>query len=523
MKNVHPFFFYSPLLALFVIGFFLRSQMFLQGNLLFLPDQGRDMQLVRDIVINHNLTLIGGHTGFGGLFHGPLWFYLLSPFFLITNGNPFWTLVSVYLLVSLSLIVGGYIVVNKLYGSKAGLLFSGFIAFSEVFRTTIQYTSNSQVMSLVFLGYLYFAVNYFRGKKHFFPFVMLSIGIGMHFESAFAVFLIPITFLSMVITRRLPTVKLGIMGIGFFLLSVSSFIIFDLRHQFLMTNALLRLLRGKYASPPDQQQYSDITYRISDRADWFLHSFGNILADYSVILERLLFVIVFAFFAMVGVKVWKKITLERDEQEALFVFAMIVAVFSLYVLYPGKLYGHYVESVSIAAILVVVLMLINFLRNRIGKILVAIFLCLNMLVAFQTLFQIYNKPQIVTTNAGILANQIETVDWVYEDSQGKPFGYFIYDPPIVTYGMDYLFWWRGNTKYHMSPQSEKINPTYLILFQAPQGDLHAHDFWIKNTLRTKGRVIIEKKFPSGLKVLKLEIKTGEDPVDPNYYTNLIFR
>src|SRR5260221_2088975 len=114
---------YLLLFILLVIAFFLRSPMFLHGDFYLLPDQGRDLELVKSIVADHKMTLIGGHAGFGGLFHGPLWLYMMAPFFVLSGGNPYWTLIPLYLTISLGLIVGGYFIVSNLYGKIAGILF----------------------------------------------------------------------------------------------------------------------------------------------------------------------------------------------------------------------------------------------------------------------------------------------------------------------------------------------------------------------------------------------------------------
>jgi len=63
--------------------------MLLNGDFYYLLDQSRDMLLAQSIVIDHKLTLIGARTGLGGLFHGALWIYMITPFFMLAKGNPF--------------------------------------------------------------------------------------------------------------------------------------------------------------------------------------------------------------------------------------------------------------------------------------------------------------------------------------------------------------------------------------------------------------------------------------------------
>ena len=55
----------------------------------------------------HKLTLIGGRSSLPGLFHGPLYYWLGWPFFLLAGGNPLG--VAVFWAGSYALFIGFYI------------------------------------------------------------------------------------------------------------------------------------------------------------------------------------------------------------------------------------------------------------------------------------------------------------------------------------------------------------------------------------------------------------------------------
>src|SRR3989344_4140977 len=76
------------LCVIFLFGFFLRAQETISGNFLFLLDSGRDMMEVKKIVFDHKLTLIGPYTSLGGVFQGPLFYYLLAIPTALFEGNP---------------------------------------------------------------------------------------------------------------------------------------------------------------------------------------------------------------------------------------------------------------------------------------------------------------------------------------------------------------------------------------------------------------------------------------------------
>ncbi len=47
----------------------------------FLGDEGRDVRIVREFVENFDLMFIGPRTSIGDMYLGPLYYYLISPFF----------------------------------------------------------------------------------------------------------------------------------------------------------------------------------------------------------------------------------------------------------------------------------------------------------------------------------------------------------------------------------------------------------------------------------------------------------
>src|SRR5579872_3052982 len=75
-------------LLVLTLAFFLSSRMILAGDFWFTPDQARDLLLAKGIVINHKPILIGARSGIEGVFHGPLWIYMISMPFALFHGNP---------------------------------------------------------------------------------------------------------------------------------------------------------------------------------------------------------------------------------------------------------------------------------------------------------------------------------------------------------------------------------------------------------------------------------------------------
>jgi len=75
------------LIAIILFAFLLRVYR-INDLLGFYYDQGRDALVVWDLIHNGKFFLIGPTTGIAGIFRGPYYYYLITPFYLLGRGNP---------------------------------------------------------------------------------------------------------------------------------------------------------------------------------------------------------------------------------------------------------------------------------------------------------------------------------------------------------------------------------------------------------------------------------------------------
>ncbi|MFA5584760.1 MAG: hypothetical protein WDA09_11150, partial [Bacteriovoracaceae bacterium] len=74
-------------ILLFLTLYLLTSHL-RHGDLLVHADVGRDLLVLEELVQTRQPTLIGPRAGIAGVFHGPLWYYLNLPVFVLVGGNP---------------------------------------------------------------------------------------------------------------------------------------------------------------------------------------------------------------------------------------------------------------------------------------------------------------------------------------------------------------------------------------------------------------------------------------------------
>src|SRR3989338_6869626 len=102
------------------IGLFFRTYQIIE-RFEFAHDGDLYSWIVKDIVVNHHFRLIGQLTSAPGIFIGGLFYYLLIPFFLLSNMDPIGT-TSFAIIIGLTTIFSLYFVLSKLFKTEVGLI-----------------------------------------------------------------------------------------------------------------------------------------------------------------------------------------------------------------------------------------------------------------------------------------------------------------------------------------------------------------------------------------------------------------
>src|SRR3989344_7684277 len=242
------------LLIIVILGSIPRSIEIISGNFLFGYDQGVFFQAVKEIVVNHKLTLIGTEVGSGGFFQGPGWYYLLSIPFYLWKGDPYGgmilMLMSGILTVALSVIFG-----RKIFDAKTALTIGFLVAISPAIIAQSRFIWPPFIVSLLAVFFIFFLYNIFQGAGKFFILLTFIMGLMFHFETATgATLLLQLLIISpLFFIKKMVSVRFFILGLLSFLLTQISLFIFDLRHDFLNVKGMINLfMNGKEDSSIDR-------------------------------------------------------------------------------------------------------------------------------------------------------------------------------------------------------------------------------------------------------------------------------
>ncbi len=239
MLNLIPYFKKKPhflILGLILfIGLTFRTYKIVEW-LEFAHDADLYSWIVKDIVVNHHPRLIGQLTSAPGIFIGPIFYYLLVPFFILTKMDPVGAILLTTLIGVLT-ILSFYFVFSKLFNKQIGLIATFLQA---VLITNINYDRwvvPTNPVKLWAVWYFYTIFMLARGNFSVLPILAILIGLiwSIHIALLPALAAVP---LALLVSRKLPNLKNVALFLIILLITSSPFLVFEFRHGFSQIRSL---------------------------------------------------------------------------------------------------------------------------------------------------------------------------------------------------------------------------------------------------------------------------------------------
>ncbi len=201
---------------------------------------------IKDVLVNHHVRLIGQETSTHGIFIGPLFYYLQIPFYMITNMDPIGAIFLVALLGTFTA-WSIYFTFSKMWGRAVGFIgaFIHACSFYTIFvEREVVPTMPVFLWTVWFLYALWLLIN--KKQKESWPLLGVLIGLIWHLNFALVLLmpLIPIAYIlkNKNSDRFKLEMKSLLVGLGICVLLSLPLIFFELRHNFLQSNALISAL-----------------------------------------------------------------------------------------------------------------------------------------------------------------------------------------------------------------------------------------------------------------------------------------
>ncbi len=198
-------------------------------------DQGQDFLVVKDMVLYHKWTLLGIQASTGTFYQGPVYLYLLYPFFVLFGLKP---IAGAYLAVCMSMasILLLYKICNKYFSNKLAIFSTLLFAVS----TELIVYGNTPLYQNFLPFFILLSIWIFLDKREKLTYslylgLVLGVGIELHLLN---ISLALAYLLYYALFAKNKIVKVIGIGLGM-IAGISPTILFELRHQFLNTTQLL--------------------------------------------------------------------------------------------------------------------------------------------------------------------------------------------------------------------------------------------------------------------------------------------
>lgn len=489
------------LLSIFFLAITLRC-LFLKENFLFGFEQGRDAQIARDILSLKKLTLIGPKTDIDGIFHGVGYYYFISILYKLGGGSPLFVLYFLIFLNSASLFfvynTARLLIKERVYAYLAALMFA--VSFNAIIYA--QWLSNVSPSIFLTSVFVYSLACFLIGRNNRYWYISAFVlGLLFHFELLHGLYGLFALFILYFIFRSRFSLKMLLGGVGILMLLTSTFIFFELRHQFLMThNVISYILRGNHGA----------------HANIFVYFQGlfNEIETAFFLANRTVFTV--SALILIGSSVYFSLTHKhifgKEKMKWYFLVVMALWSFPFILLIKEHPLEHFYAGTLIPVILLTT-MLIKYnlpVLKKLLTLLLPLWLVSSVFITYQSLKATKNVFYHNVQPTYHYQDQINLITFMFQYTRQG----FDYDAFTIPYfnkqAWEYLYQWIGQSRYDevfiintrtLSPQQKK----YYILIIEPSTNGKYLDQWIAS-YKQKYQFIDSKKFGDIRMIIALNSK-----------------
>ena len=228
------------ILLILAVGAFFRLFR-ISEYMTFLGDEGRDAIIVRRLLVDGDPILIGPGTSIGGMYLGPLYYYLIAPALLLFNFSPVGPAVLVAL-IGIATIALVWWLGREWFSKTVGLLSAFLYAISPTVITFSRSSWNPNIMPFFALLSVFSIYKVWK-EKRFSWLILTAISFAFVLQSHYlGLLLFPVLALFWFLSKPIYHIRYSIYALAIFAFLMSPLLIFDLRHDYMNTKALTKFL-----------------------------------------------------------------------------------------------------------------------------------------------------------------------------------------------------------------------------------------------------------------------------------------
>lgn len=429
------------LILLMVLGLILRTYYLNQNNIVFGYDQARDAYIASQIT-QGDLKILGPPVSLGGFYHGVFYYYFIALPYLLSRGNPILPIIFISVF-SISVIPLVFYIGKNLFNIKVGILSAIFYTISFDLVQYSNWLSNPSLAVpcsvILFYGlYLFF----FTPKKNAGSF-LTALGYGLCFQSQFFLgyLIVPIIF-SVFYLKIKPTKKQFLIFITTFLFTISTMILSYFKFGFTFIDGFKNMFSGKDIFNINSYNFFDTTKLVLTR---LIENFSRVLFPFNPFYAFIIYSFCFVFF----LKNVKNKTVISNKLSLFWIF-----ILSQIIILPfgGISTPHVNVGLQLPLIIAVSVYLSELSKNKpyISYFLIVIIITSSFFTSIKSTK--YGSLIFSIQKPLTLKNEIETIQYTYQDSNGQPFSINTITSPFwVNTLWSYIYQQYGQNKYNYLP------------------------------------------------------------------------
>lgn len=433
--------------VIFVLAITIRFYAF-KESIYFGFDQARDAYISQDIFLKHNLKFIGPPTsGDVGMFHGPLFWYIVGPIYLLFHGDPA-TVSGVFRIINALGIFLVFGISSSLFSPMVGCISALLYAFSFEESQYSFYVGNPTLGVLSVMAIFFGAILIHKRSKfaNWAPLLMfggaaLSTQMNLMFVYTFFI----VAALLFILRKQVSNIakRFWVIGMAVTGLLLSTFVLVELKYQFRSLKLAYKLMTDGYGVMDSH----------SSKYLLFWDKYLKMYHDNVLGINNHFILAVVAFLVSVFV-VYKALKNKAYQILAIWLFGWV------FLMILGGHTAYYTNAGLGVAVLVSVAVLIEKLYRR--NIWLTGAVCGLILFGNLSLIR-YQSPNsllqdIVTQSSMKLSDEYKMIDTMYMTANGNGFTVRMTGVPyLVQTVWSYLFNHYGLNKYGYLPFWETGN------------------------------------------------------------------
>ena len=325
-----------------------------------------------------------------------------------------------------------------------------------------------------------------------------------HFQTALAVFILLASIVYILFfERKTISNKNFAIGIGLFFFTFFPQMIFDIRHDFLMSRSALSLFIGSERGLFVGGEESGYLVLIKNHLDSLYGNFRSAFLNdgFAKYIPNLFIILILSSILLVKKKT--NIFLKKESEFILFTVKLLLIIILLTFAYPFPLRYWFLTGFQSFYLIILGVILSKLFIDRLGKLVLIVLFIVLSFYSWQKIDALYFNPPN-DGGAEKIKGKLNAIDYIYKDSKdNKSYGLLIFTPAVYTDAYDYLIYWHGKRQYGYEPPKDKKGIFYLLI-EPDHSKPWSYEGWLQTVVKT-GKVLKTITLPTGLIIQKRSI------------------